>query len=307
MQRRALLLGLSACACGPKARPALPPAPVVTSASELIPSDLDVVLRLDLARVKAALGAIALSALARQVLTRDSAGQEPDELLVTSLLGAEQVYLGYRPSPLWAPLDRVLAVQGHFEPLVRTPAGFVGATDLGRDVRYWDRPTAPTSRGGVARIYAVGDRVRAFVSEAELDAVERRLDGLGAARRLEPPEEGTISLAARPSLLGRLAGTGTLRELLEDAQALHAVADLESDGVRLKLQLLLADAQAAQQLASAGKLVLSRAIGDTALDVTLEAESDRVVLVGRLTRAQLAPLLACAWGGAAASALACPW
>jgi hypothetical protein len=306
MQRRALLFGLSAVACGPKAAPALPTAPAVTSAVELIPPDLDVVVRLDLARVKAALGATALTALARQVLAQDSGGQEPDELVVASLLAAEQVYLGYRPSPLWAPLDRVLALQGHFEQLVRPPTDFSGATDLGRDLRYWDRRSAPTSRGGVARVYALGDRVRAFVSEAELDSVERTLDGLGSARRLEPPEEGTLSLAARPALLGRLAGHGTLRELLEDAKALRAVADLESDSVRLKLELLLSGAEQAQQLASAGKLVLARAMGDAVLDVTLGAESDRVVLAARLTRAQLGPILACV-GGGAASAVACPW
>ena len=305
MRRRALLFGLSAVACGPKAAPALPSAPAVTSAFELIPPDLDVVVRLDLARVKAALGVTAFTALSRQVLAHDSGGQEPDELVVASLLTAEQVYLAYRPSPLWAPLDRVLAMQGHFEPL-RPPRGFSGATDLGRDLRHWDSRSAPSGRGGVARVYALGDRVRAFVSEAELDAVERTLDGRGSARRLEPPEEGTLSLAARPSLLGRLAGHGTLRELLEDAKALRAVADLESDGARLKLELLLSGAEQARQLASAGKLVLARALGDAVLDVTLGAESDRVVLSARLTRAQLAPVLACVWGGTA-SALACPW
>ena len=126
MQRRSLLLGLGAAACGPKQIAAPPAAPNVTSAAELIPADLDVVVRLDLGRVKAALGATALTALAHEVLARDNggAGQEADELVLASLLSAEQVYLGYRPSPLWAPLDRVLALQGHFEQLVRPPAGF---------------------------------------------------------------------------------------------------------------------------------------------------------------------------------------
>jgi hypothetical protein len=264
---------------------------------ELIPADLDVVVRLDLARVKAALGELALTALARQVLARAGVGQDPDELLITSLLGADLVYLAYRPSPLWTPLDRVLAVQGRFEQLVRPPSGFSGATDLGRDVRYWDAKPAPTARGGVARIYAFGERLRAFVSEAELDAVERTLEGLGSPRRLEPPEAGTLSLAARPRLLGRMAGNGLLRELLEDATALQAVVELESDGVRLKLELLLSGAAQAEQLASAAQVALSRALGDTALDVTLRAESERVLLMARLTRAQLAPLLSFVWAG----------
>ncbi|MES1187505.1 MAG: hypothetical protein ABUL60_27045 [Myxococcales bacterium] len=308
LRRRALLLGMGAVACGPKPLPPLPPAPALSSAAELIPADLDVVVRLDLARVKAALGATVLTALAHDVLARDSAGPDPDELVVGSLLAAEQVYLAYRPSSLWTPLDRVLALQGRFEPLLRAPNGFGGATDLGRDLRYWDAKVPPATRGGVARIYALGDRVRAFVSEAELDAVERTLDGAASPRRLQPPEEGTISLAARPRLLGRLAGSGSLRELLEDAKSLTAVADLESDGVRLKLELLLASADEAEQLARAGKLVLSRALGDTKLEVTLRAESERVLLAAQLSRAQLAPLLACVWGaGSAGSAAGCSW
>jgi len=306
MRRRALLLGLSAAACGPRAVPPLPPAPVITSAAELIPADLDVVVRLDMARVKGALGDLALTAIANQALARDSAGRDPDELLITSLLAANVVYLAYRPSPSWTPLDRVLALQGRFEQLVRPPSGFSGATDLGRDVRYWDAK-APASRGGVARVYTFGERLRVFVSEAELDAVERTLDGLGSSRRLQPPEEGTLSLAARPRLLGRLAGNGTLRELLEDAKSLSAVAELESDGVLLKMELLLSGAPQAEQLASAGKLVLTRALGDAVLDVTVRAESERVVLTARLTRAQLAPVFACVWGDGAGSASGCPW
>jgi hypothetical protein len=308
MRRRALLLGLSAAACGPRALPPLPPAPSVSSAAELVPPDLDVVLRLDLARVKAALGASALATLSHEVLARDSAGQEPDELVVASLLAADQVYLAYRPSPSWAPLDRVLALQGRFEPLLRPPSGFGGARDLGRDLRCWEAKVPPATRGGVARVYALGDRMRAFVSEAELDAVERRLEGVESPRRLQPPEEGTLSLAARPRLLGHLAGSGSLRELLEEAKALTAVAELESDGVRLKLELLLAGAEQAEQLARAGKLVLARALGDAKLAVTVQAESERVLLTAELSRAELAPLLACVWGaGAAGSAAPCSW
>jgi hypothetical protein len=119
-----------------------------------------------------------------------------------------------------------------------------------------------------------------------------------------------VWLAARPRLLGRLAGSGSLRELLEDAQSLMAVADLESDGVRLKLELRLASADEAEQLARAGRLVLARALGDAKLEVTLRAESERVLLAAQLSRAQLAPLLACVWGsgaGSASSASGCAW
>jgi hypothetical protein len=292
MQRRALLLGLSVLgACGPKRLTVPPPAPTVTSAGEMIPPDLDVVVRLDWGRMKGALGSLALSALSREVLAQSGAGQETDEVVVSSLLASEQVYLGYRPSPLLMPLDRVLAVQGRFEPLPRAPAGFSGAVDLGGDFRYWDRkPGGALSRGSVARIYAYRDRVRAFVSEAELDSVERVLTGQGSERRLVPPEEGTLSLAARTWLLARLTGRGSLREMLDDAKTLMVVAELESDGVRLELELVLANADRAQSLASAGQQVLAERLGGS---VALRAEGERVVLSATLSRAQLWPALLC--------------
>ena len=315
MHRRALLVSLAALGvgCGPKSVAPPPAAPHVTLAGELIPSDLDVALRLDLGRVKAALGASALSALAGQVLARGKADQTAsggaaataDALVVSALLEADLVYLGYRPSALGAPLDRVLALQGHFTQLMHPPSGFTAATDLGGDVRYWDAKSPPM-RGGVARIYALGERTRAFVSEAEIDAVERSLAGFGTGKRLEPPEEGTLSLAARPWLLERLVGQGSLRELLGGAKSLHAVADLESDGVRLKAELLLEGPDQAAQLASAGKLVLERAVGNSGVHAELVADAERVVLSAQLSRAALMPALACLRGQSPGEA-GCPW
>src|SRR5258706_1910839 len=216
MHSRALLLSLGALglACGARQIPPPPPAPRVVSAAELMPADLDIVARLDMAGMKAAVGVITRERWSRDVLSQSAGtnGDEPDELIVKSLLNADVVYLGYRPSPLLLPLDRVLSLEGHFEQLTRPPNGFSGATDLGGDLRYWDKkPGQSVQRAGVFRLYALGTRLRAFVSEAELDSVERALDGLAGARRLVPPEEGALSIAARPLLLGHLAG-GTLRE-----------------------------------------------------------------------------------------------
>lgn len=302
MRRRALLLGLGAAACGPKAPPALPPAPAVTSAAELIPADLDVVVRLDLARVRNALGAEALSMLARKVLPRPGDERLGDELMLKSLSAADVVYLAYRPSPAGLPLDRVLALQGRFEPLARAPNGFSAAIDLGADVRHWDTRAA-TERAGVARIYALGDRGLAFVSEAEIDAVERTLDGLGSPRRLEPPEEGTLSIAARPSLLTRLRVGGSLEELLEGARKLQLVVELDSNGVSLKAELALASPDKASALAAAAQLALDRMGGQIASGATLRPDGERVVLSAKLSRAELAPFVACLGDSQAG----CPW
>ncbi len=307
MLRRALLLGLGAAACGPKPLPPLPPAPRVTSAAELVPSDLDVVVRVDLARFRSALGAAGLAAAARGLLVTGKAyASEADparELVLASLLETDTVYLGYRPSALGAPLDRVLVLQGHFTPMLRPAAGFGSATDLGGDVRYWDAKEPPP-RDGVARLYAVGERLRVFVSEAELDAMERTLAGFRG--KLQPLEEGMLSLAARPALLGRLAGQGRLRELLEKAVALQAVFEFEADGLRVKADLLLDGPDSAQELADAGELVLARALGEAGSAMQLRLAGERLRLSVLVSRQQLAVALAC-FGLASSSASACPW
>ena len=306
MQRRALLaLSALGLACGPRPLPAPPSAPSVVSAADLIPADLDVVVRFDLGRVKSALGATVLTALSREVLSAAGGAEHTDALVLESLLAADVVFLGYRPSAILAPLDRVLALQGSFEQLARPPLGFAGAVDLGRDVRYFERTSATSlSRGAVARIYTASTRVRAFVSEAEIDAVERVLSTGGAERRLSPPEEGTLSLSARPWLVARFGGRGALRDLLESARALHAVAELESDGVRLELSLELAKAEQAEALAAAAEPVLQRLGGALAAQGELKAEGARVVLKARLDRAQLLPLLGCLRGGSGSD---CSW
>jgi hypothetical protein len=291
MQRRALLLGLSAAACGPKERPVLPSAPAVRTAPELIPSDLDLVLRLDLAQVKAALGAEALALLSRQVLAAGG-NRAADELVIRSLLAADLVYLGYRPSPTWTPIDRVLALQGRFEPLRPTPSGFSGPTDLGADVRYWES-RAPTPRDGVARIYALGERGLVFVSEAEIDAVERILDGLGSSRRLDPPEEGTLAIAARPALLARAGVGGTLADMLNDAKTLQLVVHLDSDGVTLAGALALDSAEKARSLAAAAQLVVSHLDERLGAKASLRAEDERVLLSAKVDRTRLARAVAC--------------
>jgi hypothetical protein len=309
MHRRALLSGLLALAgCGPRRLSPPPSAPRVSTAAELVPADLDVVARLDLARMKAALGGLTSELLSRDVLSRAAGddGDEPDALIIESLLGAELVYLGYRPNEQLLPLDRVLALEGRFERLA-TPPGFSAAIDVGADVRYWERRpgTKPLARSGVARIYAAGERVRAFVSEAEIDAVERTLRGLSGARRLTPPEEGSLSLALRPRRLGRLTH-GVLRELLEEAKTFDAVIDLESDGGKLRLTLVMAEPAHAERLAQAGKDVLGRALGERAERARLDVVAESVTLSLKANRAELGRALSCLRAGAA-SASECAW
>lgn len=295
MRRRALLLGLGGLGFGCAHRIAAPAnvTPWPVAAAELIPADLDVVVRLDLARMKAVLGAVTADRLAREALSQlGHDGDETAGLVVRSLLCADVAYFAFRPGAELLPLDRVWALQGRFEPVVTSPAGFSGATDLAGDLRYWQRLAGLPSprRSGVARIYAQGERLRAFVSEAELDAVERALTRPEEPRRLLPAEQGALSLVARPSLVGRVVG-GSLGELLAQARRLEFVLDLESDFARFKASLEAAKPDQAARLVQAGRLGLSRALGDLVERAELRAEGERVLFSLRLRREQLAPVI----------------
>src|SRR5205814_5949763 len=98
----------------------------------------------------------------------------------------------------------------------------------------------------------------------------------------------------------------TLRDLLEGAKTLHAVADLESDGVQLKAELVLETAEQAAQLAAAAQVVLERGLANTAVHAQLRADAERVLLSAQLSRAQLLPALGCLGLGSAAGGR-CPW
>ena len=297
---------MSASACGGRLRgpPPLPAAPALSAAADAIPPDLDVVVRLDLAKVRAALGPLALETLGRQLL-HSNAEADVDRMLLESLLVADVVYLGYRPDARLLPLDRVLALEGRFEQPRRPPVGFRSAADLGGNVRHWDRSAPARERGDVARVYAARERILAFVSEAELDAVERLLSRRSRSESgPRPPEEGTLSLAARPALLRPFFQGETLRGLLETARRLTAVVDLQSDVVLGEIALEMTQPGDAERLASAASAVLSRLDSDVAKRAQLRAESAHVVCELRLARSDLASLFDCA---TRAGGVECAW
>ena len=117
---------------------------------------------------------------------------------------------------------------------------------------------------------------------------------VGGARRMRLRMKArTLSLSARTWLLARLSGRGELRDMLDDAKTLHIVADLESDGIRVEVDLTLANPDRAQNLVNAGQQVLAR-LGERWGGVaTLRAVGNRAVLTATLSRAQLAPALLC--------------
>jgi hypothetical protein len=249
------LLLVSACS-SPRIGPP-PDAPRVTRPLSAMPADLDLVLRVDLQRIRSTLGTPAMAAISEQALHGlHGADRGTDELLLKVLGQTDTLYLGMRPSASLDVADSVLVMVGHFsgfdpEHAESTPR-FQRPIDLGGDLRRFDRVSPPT-RSAPARFYARGQDLIVSLSEAEIDSVERTLEQGRGMPALEPLEKGALSAVARPQALPSemLARSHVLQELAERARRIELDADLTSAGVDASLSLKLEDPNAAEQVGHA--------------------------------------------------------
>ena len=248
---------LVAAACGTQHVGPPPDAPRVTRPLSAMPADLDLVLRIDLQRIRSTLGVPAMAAISEQALhTLHGADSATDELRVKLLAETDTLYLGLRPGASLDVADSVFVMVGKFpgfdpEHAQSTPR-FQHPVDLGGDLRRFDR-ASPLSRGAPARFYARGDDLVVSVSEAEIDSVERTLEQGRGMPALEPLEKGALSAVARPGALpsGLFAGSHTLQELADRARRIELDADLTSAGVDASVALKLEDPNAAERVGHA--------------------------------------------------------
>jgi len=234
-----------------------PSAPSLVRAADAMPADLDLVLRLDLRKIRDTLGGPALTAISeRAVRGLRGADHGTDALLLRAMEQADTLWLGVRPTATLQAADSVFVMSGHFKNFEPHRAGstppFAPAIDLGGDLRRYDRPRPPT-RSAPARIYVQGEQLLVSLSEAEIDSVERSLEEQRGMPPLEPAEKGVLSAVARPQTLplALLAGTGSWRRLVQSAERLELNADLTGAGVDATLALKFEDAPLAAHLAQA--------------------------------------------------------
>lgn len=251
----ALLLG----ACAPALTPERPPprAPALARLEPSVPPDLDLVLRVDLERIRQTLGAASFGELAeRRRLAPPASDAGTQRLLDAAFARARSVLVGLRPGRSWEASDVVVVLTGDFSGLDLRPRDATPPwgppADLGADVRRLDRRLQPRQhpRNTPARLYLLGTRTLIFISEAELDAAERLYEIGTSDRPLEPPARGALSAVAR----GRLLADGAERRfprlagLLSETVRMEAHADVGARGLEAALELELGDAQAAEAL-----------------------------------------------------------
>jgi hypothetical protein len=271
MSRRARSVLLSAVlislSCGPKAVGPPPPAPILTRPIDAVPADLDVVVRIDLGRIRSALGPAVMERLGQGVSVGAGSGDGTAPLLARALEHADTAWLGLRPSDSLEALDSVLVLRGRFEGLdpqsLGTSSAWKGPADLGGGWRRYER-RGKLARSAPARLYVHPDDLLVLVTTAEIDGVERALERGARDARLDPPEKGVISLAARSAALAEVMTdrSPAAARLLRKSRTLSASGELSGGRLTVELEVDFEHAEDARSAADAVGL-LARALSLT--------------------------------------------
>jgi hypothetical protein len=252
MTRFTALAGILAlAACGPPPRagsgrdvPEGPRVERVLDPTDVFPADLDVVVRVDVGRMRSDIGQAAAEALSRRAFSDTS-----EEELGEALGCAEVVWVATRAADLDAG-DRVVVVEGRSCMPDLLAARWRRVRSANGKLRIFDR-TSEAPRAGTARIMNLGNRATAFVSAVELDSVRRVLDEGPDPKRGNPTAEGLVSFDLRagrlpPALEKKYPSIGAV---LAGIDRVRGSARLVDEGVKIDAEVLGATAASAERAA----------------------------------------------------------
>lgn len=294
-----------ASACTAAERPPPAPVPVSPPVVASLPGDLDVAVRFDVDWLTGELGPTLGQRLLLDVLV-DVEDTSAGELLGGALRRTDLLWLGFRLGDSIQAAEKVLILRGHF-PRDRVGLdvsdGTWSASPLERQWPHlYRRSAAP---GALTRVYARGERLLIWASEAEAAPVEQMLDGVLDAAPLRPPERGSFSLSARPAPLRALylRKYPQLAEHFAGASSLEGYLDSRAGFLELELELGF---ETATEAAGAGEILerLRTKLAGSACVIGAAAQAARLAIFEGKVRvlAQLGPgevrgLEACVLGG----------
>jgi len=298
--RRALFVGMAAgvFACESPKVGSPPPGPRLERPTDVIPPDLQLTVRIAAKRLQEALGRGVV-----ERMRKDSQLSTPlsDPLIGWALERADTAWAAFRLALVAEQMDNVLVLAGNFDDLAPDRAHWLTPVDLGGGWQCWDK-SQKVSRAEPARLYAFTGEALVFASEAEIDAVERRLERGVEVESIEPPELGLVSIAASmPALAAALRDKSPrAAALLERGTVLTGHADFEhTSGATLRLDFAFKASEQAERSARAATLLLEAmretpgVVGAVASAARVEALGKSVSLQLRLESAVLASMLAC--------------
>jgi len=245
-------LAVSALGCSKEPLGPPPRAPKLERLADALPPDLDAVFRLDLGRVRSALGPVGVAAIKRLADRPVEPGREraAEAAITEALEHADVVLVGLRTEIAPAGPDTVIVLEGRFPAPSPAPRSWGSPIDLGGDVRRWDRP-ARGPRPSPARLYAFGTRRLVIASELEIDAVEAVLEGGITPSSLNAPERGLFAFAARLNRVkDRLAAKAPLfAQALRSARRIEGSVEPSPAGLTADISLELDSVTSAERAA----------------------------------------------------------
>jgi hypothetical protein len=220
------------CSCGGKsARPGDARHAVRAEAvADLLPPDLDVVVRIGWPRLRASpLYAFALSALP------DRAIASP---LAAPLERARAVLVGVRVMPDGLRGDGVLVVETDATDLdIDRMLGGARERTVSQGLSVYEAK-GQTARFDPSLVVVLANRGLLVATAAEADALLRTAQRGPASGRLEPPLQGLVSFALRsPAGANWAAGGEQVRALADGMRTAHGTLDLVDQGVRLQAEV----------------------------------------------------------------------
>lgn len=237
--------GAEVPAGGAGAVPRVPDGPRLgrrVEAVDLMPADLDLVVRFDVERMRSGLGPEAVRELARRAVPGSG-----EQLLARALERAGAVWLGMRVADAGSG-DRVLVLEGNLAGIAPEEPEWTPQKTALRGVVAWDR-SGPVDRHGTARIVVIEDRALAFVSAVQAASVARVLAEGPDERRAQPPEEGVVSLELRPRPLPAPLAERypAIARVIAGVERVRATASLVDGGARIEAELGAKSAEDAQR------------------------------------------------------------
>jgi hypothetical protein len=214
----------------PKALPegSAAPAATVFEATDLIPQDLDLVVRVNLAKVRDSLG----PEPSQELMDRAFEDRKAEGIVHQALAEADAVWVGLRLADLDAG-DRVMVVRAHRKPVKPDPIAWTSGGAAIAGVQHFD-PKVPPARSGTGRIFRVGARDAVFVSPVEVMSVDRVMRRGPDPDRGQPEARGLLSLDYRarrlsPGLENRFPSLSSLVAGVERINATVAVTGRQLD------------------------------------------------------------------------------
>lgn len=234
-----LIFGAAALGCsGERSRVALS-APLTLPPPQHIPIDLDVVVRLDIERIRRNLDTDIAEALARLLVSPASA---PGELLLLAITHSEKIWLGFRPDLDPRCWDNVVILEGDFSTISTDSISNVWgpSRDLGGGYKVYDI-FSPQGRTKPARLYTLHEERWLIASEAEVDALERSVELGRSERQEQPPARGLVSVTARLGRLTEIGGNRAALRAFEKARSFEAWFDVSDRRIILSARVKFAE------------------------------------------------------------------